>query len=73
MTPRTAALPVALTIAYVATMLILRRFRVPSATFRFNVDHLDPRNYRPAGRWLIPLAVVFVIGAVAAWARALAG
>ena len=73
MTLGTAALPAALTVASIATMLILRRLHVPSATFRFNVDLLDPRNYGPAGRWLIPLAVVLAIGALAAWARALAG
>jgi hypothetical protein len=73
MTLGTAALPVALTIAYIATTLTMRRLRVPSATFRFNLDHLDPRNYRPAGRWLIPLAVLLAVGALAAWARAFAG
>ncbi|HTS89887.1 MAG TPA: hypothetical protein VMG41_15440 [Gemmatimonadales bacterium] len=73
MTLRTAVLPLTLTVAYLGTLVALRRFRLPQAVFVSSVDLLDPRNYRPAGRWLILVAVLLSIGALVTWLRALGG
>ena len=66
------AVAAVLTLSYAGAMLWLSRFRTRHGVFMLNVDLIDPRNYEPKGRWLIPVAIVLAIGALAAWVRVLA-
>jgi len=61
------------TIACAGVMFALTRFHVPSAVFNFNVDVLDPRNYRAGGRWLILPAIALSIATLVAWVRVIGG